>query len=110
MRTADTLLEPARAIPVIDRPEVLITGGGVAGIAAAVAASRGGFRTTLVEASGSLGGTATAALMYVFYTPYARTHGLMRELCDRLIALDAAEAGELVPFDPEGFKYVAQEI
>lgn len=41
--------------------DVLVTGGGAAGVAAAVAASRQGARVILAERNGYLGGTASAA-------------------------------------------------
>ena len=41
--------EPARQVPVVGEAEVLVLGGGPAGIAAAVAAARGGARTMLLE-------------------------------------------------------------
>lgn len=44
--------------------DVLVVGGGSAGIAAAVAAARAGAETLLVEQSGMLGGTATASLIH----------------------------------------------
>jgi hypothetical protein len=107
---ANTIREPARDIPVVHEAEVIVAGGGVAGIAAALAAARGGAQTLLVERSAFLGGTATAALMHVFYTPYWSTQGILREICDRLGARGAAEHGELIPFDPEGFKSVVMEM
>ena len=55
--------EPARDIPVTRDADVIVVGGGPAGLAAAVAAARTGARTVLVEQMGYLGGTATASLM-----------------------------------------------
>jgi uncharacterized protein with NAD-binding domain and iron-sulfur cluster len=110
MAKTRTIIEPSREIPLADEVSVLVAGGGVAGIAAALAAARGGAETLLVERGGFLGGTATAALMHVFYTPYYSTRGILREICDRLSARGSAERGELVPFDPEGFKYVVMEM
>jgi len=55
--------EPARDIPVVREADVLVVGGGPAGLAAAIAAAREGARTVLVERFGYLGGTATASLM-----------------------------------------------
>ncbi len=46
------------------RCDVLVAGGGSAGLAAAVSAARCGARTLLVERHGSLGGMATAALVH----------------------------------------------
>lgn len=44
--------------------DVLVAGGGSAGLAAAVAAARSGARTLLIERHGSLGGMTTAALVH----------------------------------------------
>src|SRR5450432_1560125 len=46
------------------RCDVLVVGGGSAGVAAAVAAARNGAHTVLVERQGSLGGMASAALVH----------------------------------------------
>ena len=53
--------EKARSIPVLDRVDVLVAGGGPAGIAAALASAREGARTALVERYGYLGGMITGA-------------------------------------------------
>jgi hypothetical protein len=45
------------------RCDVLVVGGGAAGVAAALAAARAGARTRLVERYGFLGGMATAAMV-----------------------------------------------
>jgi hypothetical protein len=58
-----TIIEPQRVIPVARDTDVVIAGGGPAGLAAAIAAARAGARTTLIEQFGYLGGTATASLM-----------------------------------------------
>ena len=60
---ASTYAEAAREIPVSRDADVIIVGGGPAGLAAAIACGRLGARTTLVERFGYLGGTATASLM-----------------------------------------------
>jgi hypothetical protein len=58
-----TCREPAREIAVARDADVVVIGGGPAGLAAAVASARSGARTVLVERFGYLGGTATASLM-----------------------------------------------
>ncbi len=55
--------EPARKIPVKDEVDVIVCGGGPAGIAAAVTAARAGASVRLFEVNGCLGGTWTAGLL-----------------------------------------------
>lgn len=57
-------------IPVVRRKDVVVIGGGCAGIAAAICAARHGARTLLVESNGVLGGMATAGLVGPFMTCY----------------------------------------
>ena len=58
-----TYTEPARTIPVAAETEVLIAGGGPAGIGAALGAARGGAKVMIVEQSNALGGMATGGMM-----------------------------------------------
>ena len=102
--------EPARDLPIAQTPEVLVVGGGIAGFMAALAAGRSGARTLLVERFGSLGGTGTAAMMSLFYVPYAASRGLVRELFDRLIAQRGATPGEFVVYDAEIYKVTALDM
>jgi hypothetical protein len=86
-----TYREPARELPVIGSPDVLVVGAGSAGVAAAVAAARRGADTWLVESTGCLGGLATAGLVNLLLTldDGAGTQvvaGLCQELVDRLDA------------------------
>ncbi|MBN1250196.1 MAG: FAD-dependent oxidoreductase, partial [Anaerolineae bacterium] len=55
--------EPAREVPIVRHVDVIVVGGGPAGLAAAIASARAGAETVLVERFGYLGGTATASLM-----------------------------------------------
>lgn len=56
-------IEPARDIPVYGEYDVLVVGGGPAGVGASIAAARSGMKTLVVEKFGCLGGLWTAGLM-----------------------------------------------
>lgn len=57
-REGDFLQEPSKKLPVREF-DVVVTGGGTAGVVAALAAARTGARTALVELKGYPGGTVT---------------------------------------------------
>ncbi len=128
-----TVTEPAREIPVGHEVDVLVVGGGPAGLSAAVAAARNGARTLLVERFGYLGGTATASLMACingFRNQVAPDHtqtvrGIAEEIILQLKALDGlgkspysqrqfpTTPGQLeysYAIDTEKFKYVTLKI
>ena len=52
-----------RVLEVIGHYDVLVIGGGPAGISAAIAAARSGAKTLLIERYGFLGGMATAGMV-----------------------------------------------
>lgn len=60
----------ALSIPVVRKKQVLVVGGGCAGIAAAVCAARHGADTLLADLNGFLGGTATAGMVGPFMTSF----------------------------------------
>ncbi len=131
--TSRTVREPARDIPIVAKADIVVVGGGPGGIMAAIAASRTGARTLLIERYGFLGGMATAGLMTSF-NGFRNEHkpdhvqtvrGLAQEMVDRLLAAGGACActahghfGEMQPgrcpyavsFDPEVLKSVALEM
>jgi hypothetical protein len=81
--------EEARETPVLGEYEVVVLGGGPAGIAAAAAAGRAGRATILVERYGFLGGAGTAAGLANFCGLHAKVHGEHRQvvhgLCDEIL-------------------------
>lgn len=60
------MLTYAKQLPIIATPDVLVCGGGLAGIGAAVAAARQGARTLLIERNGFAGGFFTAVIGSAF--------------------------------------------
>ena len=93
-----TVTEQAKQLEITDRCDVLVCGGGVAGISAALAAARGGAEVLLLEREWLLGGLATAGLVTV-YLPlcdgYGRqvSFGIAEELL-HLSIKHGAESGE----------------
>ncbi|MFX1448022.1 MAG: FAD-dependent oxidoreductase [Promethearchaeota archaeon] len=66
--------EPSKKIPVMLETDVLILGGGPAGLSAALAAAREGVNTTLVERYGCFGGVITQSMIgTIAWYRYANT-------------------------------------
>jgi hypothetical protein len=75
-----SLLEPSRQTPVLGEYDLVVLGGGPAGIAASVAAARLGSSVLLVERYGFLGGMGTAAGVTNFCGLHANVHGEIRQV------------------------------
>jgi ribulose 1,5-bisphosphate synthetase/thiazole synthase len=115
--TRSKITEPARDIDVVHETEVLVVGGGPSGLAAALAASRAGAQTTLVERFGCFGGNLTVVgvegLAWYRHEQTVEAGGIAREFEDRAKQMGAAvpDAQSLsYEIDSEGFKVVADRL
>jgi len=88
--------EPARQLPVYGEFDVVVVGGGPAGIAASWSAARHGAKVLLIERYGFLGGMGTAGGVTNFAGLFGVRHGEMQqvvhgvvdEIFNRLIAIE----------------------
>jgi hypothetical protein len=99
--------------------DVVIVGGGPAGVTAAMASGRQGMKILILEQNGFLGGLAASGLpLLSFHTRSGKQicRGIAQEIVDRLYATggspghllcsDDAHMGSLTPIYPEEFKYL----
>jgi ribulose 1,5-bisphosphate synthetase/thiazole synthase len=106
------ITEPVRQTPVVADVDLLVCGGGLAGVAAAFCAAQNGARVVLLEKYGFLGGLCTAAL--VITTP-PLDNGINVEIAERLkkksVYVPCRHSGEdteslqMRSVDPEIVKY-----
>lgn len=129
---------PPRSAQLAATTDVLVVGGGPAGLGAALGAAHAGARVILAERYGFLGGNATAALVMPLMSFHTETParrkgnaatllpqdhgpgepvigGIVTTLLERLVRAGGAispsvETGYVVPFDPEVFKLVALDL
>lgn len=134
----ETIELPIRTASLAGATDVLVVGGGPAGIGAALGAAKCGVDVVLVERYGFLGGNATAALvmpLMSFHTQKAHPEkkggvnilpstdvkgdpvlaGVVQQFLTRLVKAGGAisptmKTGYTIPFDPEIFKWVALEM
>ncbi|MDO4575649.1 MAG: FAD-dependent oxidoreductase [Planctomycetia bacterium] len=102
--------EPARPIPLTEDCDVIVCGGGPAGISAACAAARAGAKVRLFELQGALGGIWTSGMLaYIFDFDKCDTGW---EIIRRLDALHARRCKSTRNFvyEPEYMKFVCEEM
>ena len=114
--------------------DVIVVGGGPAGMCAAIAAARQGVSVLLIEQAGACGGMATTGMVGPFMTCYDSKgenmiiRGIFEEIVDRMVekgfAIHPSEVRQgtgftswikighdhVTPFEPEGLKLVMDEM
>ncbi len=99
--------EPAKKLRVAGKYDVLVCGGGPAGIGAALSAARNGAKTLLVEQFGFLGGMGTGALVPTFAPSAMSGAPLIKGIHAEILALLGIGDGSndtWPPIDPEKTK------
>jgi hypothetical protein len=118
--------EPDRKTEVLGEYEIVVLGGGPAGIAAAAAAGRAGRSTMLIERYGFLGGAGTAAGLANFCGLHAKVngehrqvvHGVADEILSGLKTMGALSAPHMLfqgriqaqAYDVSAYKLVADQL
>lgn len=87
--------------------DVIVCGGGPAGVAAAIASARKGAKTILIEQYGVLGGAMTSSLVGIILD-YKNKSGIMKEIVDRLEKSDAQYSARV--YDAELMKVTLDQM
>lgn len=113
------ITEPAKQIPILAKTDVVVVGGGPAGTAAAIAASRAGANTYLIERYNHLGGLWTGGLVLPLLSTHGSDknknkiqviHGIGGEMAERLKKMGMAVHEVNPVVDPEAAKYLMDEM
>jgi hypothetical protein len=110
----DKLIAAERKLPVLAEADVVVCGGGTAGISTAYCAARHGAKVLLLERWPSLGGMATNALVNIWHTSDRHKqviYGFAQEAIERGGEFmhryaDYPKRPETHWFDPEGMRVV----
>ena len=120
MGTPQSFTEPARELEVSAEYDVLVVGGGPAGLTAALAAAEDGLRVGLLESRSFVGGNMTIGLPVLGFLGQKGNQvifGLPQKFIDRLKLRDAASEHRPCPLhmgitlvEPEAVKTVGLEM
>lgn len=103
-RKGSVITEPEKQLGVCGEYDVIVVGGGMAGVGAAVAASREGCRVMLIERESALGGLATLGLVNI---PLDLVSGIGASMLERLTAVEGLRSRNS---DPEKHKLVLDKM
>lgn len=103
--------EAARNIPIVEEDEVIVCGGGPAGVAAALASARSGAKTRLLEVNGCIGGVWTAGALTLIIDAQNKP-GIMREILQKLEDRNASNTLQngSVAYDTEKTKLLLEDL
>jgi len=113
------VIQPRRELPILHETDVLVVGGGSAGVVAAIAARRAGADVTLVERYGHFGGLWTGGLVLLIIGHIVKggkqvCQGIGEEIMRRLDRTEGAiidrRPGVNPTVDAEAAKYVMVEM
>jgi hypothetical protein len=110
---SESIIEQQHNIPTKGVFEVIVCGGGPAGVAAAIEAGRSGAKTMLIESKGCLGGVWTSGLL-TWILDYYFQPGLLREITEKLRKRGAScpidTSTSSFSFEPEAMKLLLDEL
>jgi len=113
------VIQPQRKLTLLDQTDVLVVGGGSAGVAAAIAARRAGAQVTLVERYNHFGGLWTGGLVLIVIGhlvagPKQVCMGIGEEMMRRLEKIDGGiigrGPGSSPTVDAEALKFVMVDM
>lgn len=105
------MLHFKKEVPQLGRYDILVAGGGVAGVAAAVSAARAGKKVLLIEKSVKLGGLATLGLVN-FFVPMCNGRGkqIIFGMAEELLRLSIRYGYDTLPADFENGRISAEKL